>query len=165
MAQFARPSSDISTGGWAPQVGATLFGEMDESSASDTDYIIGANGDTTAEVLLSSVTDPVSSVNHTLRVRGRVSGGGGGAERIDVDLYQGASLIANAFVNHQFSRTAFTTYTFTLSGAQADAITNYADLRIRFIVDALGASEQAWISWAELEVPDAAERQIFVTHI
>lgn len=37
--QFARPSSDVTTAGWTPSTGASLFGTLDETSPDDADYV------------------------------------------------------------------------------------------------------------------------------
>jgi hypothetical protein len=41
LAQFLRPDSDISVGGWTPTPSSptTLFDKIDEDTASDADYI------------------------------------------------------------------------------------------------------------------------------
>ena len=106
MAQFGRPISDISAGGWVPSSGGDLYAMLDEVSASDSDYIQGDSSDTAAEVLLSTVTDPVSSSGHILRFRAQSSGGGGAPERLDVELYEGTTLIVLAFNNQAINRNA-----------------------------------------------------------
>ncbi len=156
MAQFGRPASDISTNNWTTTA-TNLFEVIDEATAVDTDYI-EADGDsspTTAEVKLSSVTDPTSSITHVLRFRA-IGIGASGPERLDIDLVENTTVRANAFVNLAITRGSYNDYSYTLSAAEADSITDYADLRIRFIMAVLGSGEQIRVSWAELEVPDAA---------
>jgi hypothetical protein len=48
---------------------------------------------------------------------------------VTVALYQGASTLIATWT--QAVTGAFATYEHTLSGGQADSITNYADLRVR----------------------------------
>lgn len=159
MAQFARPSSDITNNGFSGG-----FAAIDEASPSDADRWIGNNNQAdTLEVLLSSVNDPTSSSGHTFRYRiaksdedGATPDGGGNAVTITASLWQGGTQIAT-----DTAKTAggtWTQYAFALSGAEADAITNYADLRLRFVTTASGGSPAnrrgGAVSWAELEVPD-----------
>ena len=156
MAQFARPDSDISAGLWEPIGGpSTLWECMDEVTANDgTDYIEALNGeDTTCEIGLSNLTDPVGNVGHIVRFKMQGTGSGQG-ERLNVALFDGATQIA--ILTNQTSRAAWAEKTFTLTTIEADNITDYTDLRLKFITTNLGATEDMWCTWAEFEVPDAA---------
>lgn len=158
MAQFGRPDGDVTN------TGTGGFASIDEATASDSDFWWGA--DNTAaelEVSLGALTDPVSSSGHVVRYRiaktnDGVLDGAGNSVTVTMRLMQGATEIAA-----DTAKTAtgtWTTYTFNLSGAQADAITDYSDLRIEFVTSASGGNPTnrrgAAVSWAELEVPDAA---------
>ena len=154
MAQFARPDSDISVNGWATTA-TNLWEVIDEVSASDTDFITGSSTDGAAEVALSTVTDPAVGTGHTIRIRAQAVGGSGGPERVDVSIFEGTTLIVIAFNNLAVNRGSFQDETYTLSAAEADSISDYSDLRIRFDSLNLAGSETIEISWAELEVPDA----------
>lgn len=160
MAQFARPDSNVTqtnmTGG---------FAEIDESSASDADFAYSANNTTAElEVGLSDVSDPGSSSGHIVRFRyaktngGTPAGGGTDCEMV-VRLVQGTTIIASQSVTPVTSGT-WTASSFTLTGVQADSITDYADLRLEFAIVGGGGSPAnrrgVGISWAELETPDAA---------
>lgn len=158
MAQFARPDSDVTvtsfTGG---------FSAIDEATASNADFAYGANNTASElEVGLSNVTDPAASTGHIFRYRiaktnaGLVDGGGS-AVTVTARLMQGTTQIAT-----DTAKTAtgtWTQYAYTLSGAEADAITDYADLRLEFVTSASGGSPAnrrgGAVSWAEMEVPDA----------
>ncbi len=158
MVQIARPDSDISAGLWEPQgstAETTLWESLDEVTANDgTDYIEALNGeDTTCEIGLSNLTDPVGNVNHVCRFKMQGTGSGG-PERLNVQLFDGATLIAQSGV--QTSRAAWAEKTFALSTTEADNITDYTDLRFKFISSNLGGTEDMWCTWAEFEVPDAA---------
>lgn len=124
--QIARPASDVSDGGWlASGGGADLFAMIDESVASDSDFIYTESSGDVATVALGTLSDPASSSGHVVRFRARAALPG----RVVVSLYQGATLIA------QWTETltgAFANYSHTLTGGEADAITDYASLRIRF---------------------------------
>ncbi|MBA3355773.1 MAG: hypothetical protein H0U18_07510, partial [Pyrinomonadaceae bacterium] len=80
-------------------------------------------------VSLTNVTDPASSINHLVRYRIGKNTSGGDSLQIDIRLKQGATLIAS------WARTvpdAPTTYTETLTAAQADSITDYTALNLEF---------------------------------
>jgi hypothetical protein len=136
MAQFARPSADTVRTAWTEDDGTTdtLWAEIDETVASDTDYIKtptppGANE---YETLLTSVTDPLSSTGHIMRWRRRKQPASGSAQiNLTVRLMQTSTQITSQADNNLPG--AFTDTSYTLSGAEADAITNYADLRLEFV--------------------------------
>ena len=152
MAQFARPDSDLSTGGWTAQGQTNLYECVDEETANDdTDYIL-AEGDTTCELGLSDVNDPNSSTGHIIRFRIK-STGSKAPERCQVDLYQGTTLIAST--GTQSSRDAYSSFEYTLTAIEADSIGNYADLRFKIISSNLDTGETMRCTWVELEVPDA----------
>lgn len=121
--QYLRPSSDISAGTWLPSTGANLYAMLDEIAPdnSDYDYTPTASAMT---VKFSSGTDPVSSTGHIVRYR--INGTLGSI--LVVDLKQGASIIKTW--THSPAPNIFTTYEQTLSGAEADSITDYTDLRL-----------------------------------
>lgn len=162
MAQFARPDSIITANSWTGAATA-----IDESTPSDADFIFSPNNpNSSVEIGLSNVTDPQSSTGHTLRVRltqgdadGSTPDAGGTATQYGIALYQGITLIAQTTAVGTTSPTTWTTISTTLSGAQADAITDYTDLRVQ--VNATGGAgnpanrRNVAVSWVELEVPDA----------
>lgn len=133
---------------------------MDEVSPSDSDFASlfvdepGGPVSDFAEVTLSNVTDPASSTGHIIRVRHRLSAEIVGT--VEVRLYQGATLKATFMLN-SFA-TTFSTESYTLSGTEADSITDYTDLKFYFSIVADSGDENiTWdISWAEFEVPAAA---------
>lgn len=141
MAQFARPDSDIVIGSWTEDDGTTdaLFGEIDEATRDDADFDmsedLSAAGDTTVFACgLSNVTDPETGSSHTIRVALRKQG----TAQMDatVELRQGytgegaqGTLIAT--LTQSALTTSFAEYTYTLSTAEADAITDYTDLQLR----------------------------------
>lgn len=158
MAQFARPDSNVTqsafTGG---------FAEIDEAVASDADRAFSTDGsDAELEVGLSDVTDPQVGTGHIVRYRAGktddgVLSGTGNAKTLEVRLMQGATQIA-ADVSRTLTG-AYQTFTWTLTSTQANAITDYTDLRLEFVSLGGGGNPTnrrgAAISWAELEVPDA----------
>lgn len=123
VVQLIRPTSDITTGAWTPSTGSTLYGVLDEAVADDGDYIVTTSA-STAEVGLGSASDPLLSTGHTIRYRAKGTGS------LAVKLMQGTTTIAT---HNPTITTSFQLFTFTLSGAEADSITNYGDLRLQFI--------------------------------
>jgi hypothetical protein len=150
VAQFARPDSVVSNSGFNASAG-TLDSTIDESSRNDADYNWTDAPGTNFEVGLSNATDPVSSSGHVVRFAARYTMG---ARDFTVTLKQGGSTIASTTISMTAS---FADYSFTLSGAEADSITNYNDLRLYFTHPGtlMGALEEVQVSWAEFEVPDA----------
>jgi len=123
-AQYARPISDVSAGGWTASTGSDLFAMLDETSANDSDYITSTTA-STCEVALGSLSDPALSTGHIVRYRISATGGG-----IIVRLRQGTTTIATW--THDPAPASLTTYSQTLSSGEADSITDYANLRYQF---------------------------------
>jgi hypothetical protein len=149
MAQYGRPISDISTGGWTT---TPLWSDLDDNS--DADFISSSKNpvtDTFENALTSTLSDPTSSAGHIIRARmlsDKANNGTG-----NIYLYQGTTLIASYAIPGNIA-TAWTTYSYTLTGTEADSITDYTALRIR--VDASGtANNYVHCAWTELEIPDA----------
>ncbi|OQB23577.1 MAG: hypothetical protein BWY10_02676 [Chloroflexi bacterium ADurb.Bin180] len=97
---------------------------IDETAASDTDYISTVNA-STCEVALGSLSDPASSSGHIVRYRLSAEAGG-----VIVRLRQGTTTIASW--THSPAPASLTTYTQTLSGGEADSITDYTALKLQF---------------------------------
>jgi len=157
MTQYARPSSDISKTNWTG-VGDTtnLYANLDETSASDTDYCTTTTLNAILEVKLGSVTDPGVGTGHTVRFRAQSTGSGAG-EKQSVWLYEGATLRATCIDNSPVSRGTWTDYSYDLTEAEANAITDYTDLRLRFSGTTMTTGTDTYrVSWAVLEAPDAA---------
>jgi hypothetical protein len=162
MPQFARPSSDITTTNWTRSSGTDEYWTyIDEDTADDADYVQTQNTNSGLEVKLSAVDDPASSTGHIIRVRNWMVGSAAGEART-ILLLQGGTTIAT-LITGTLARTVGTQNNITLTGAQADAITDYSDLRLRFTATTLGSGETYRVGWAELEVPDASSgRRIFM---
>ena len=178
--QYARPDGDDSYTGTLPMsTEATLYEAVDEASASDADYFYGSVMQPGFDVYLSlsDVSDPLCSGDHILRARlGKLSTA---AASCNVYLYQGSSLIA-ALPSATLS-TLPTTYSYTLTAAEANSITDYTDLFLRvvtaepdvacywleFAVPEVRRIEVSWaevqgpsesraeVSWAEMQIPDS----------
>lgn len=136
MAQFARPSADTVRTGWTEDDGTTdtLWEEINESSASDSDFIKTPTppGSNEYETLLTSVTDPLSSSGHVMRWRRRKQPASGSADiNLTVRLMEGTTQIVSRADNTIPG--SFTDTSYTLSAGEADSITDYANLRLEFV--------------------------------
>jgi hypothetical protein len=121
--QFARPDADITDADWLPSTGSDLYAVLDESAADDGDYIYTSTDNSEFEVQLSSVSDPGVSTDHYLRIRvANIPSG----KSLTTTLMQGASQIAQWVEAGPLSGTL----EYEL-GTDADAITDYTDLRVR----------------------------------
>jgi len=133
VAQIARPDGDQTIGNWEDQAAGTtnIYQSIDEAVASDTDYIQSDESPSASayECSLSDVNDPESASAHVVSYRYQKSGAGGTVNLV-VGLYQGASEIASN--THNNIGNTWTAGTLTLSSGEADSITDYTDLRIRF---------------------------------
>lgn len=117
------PVSDITVGAWTSSLGGALYAAIDENPHSDTDYI-NTTSASTAEVKFAVPNTPEINTYHTIKYRAKGEG------TLETRLYQGTTLIAT----HNPTLTgSFQTFTWNLSEGEAASITNYSDLRVRFI--------------------------------
>lgn len=124
--QRSLPASDVSSGAWSSSLGGALAAAIDEVTADDADYISTLTTADQCTVALQSASDPSTSAGH--RVSYRLQGDG--VSGIQVALLQGSTVIASW--THDPAPTSWTTFTQTLSGTEADSITDYTALRLRF---------------------------------
>ena len=122
--QLLAPISDISAGSWTPSSGSDLYAMLDESTASDTDYIVSSTA-SSCEMRVTTAGDPAVSTGHILRYR-LLAGTGS----ITVLLKQGSTTIAS-YGPHTLTGSA-QDFAQTLTGGEADSITDYSDLRVVF---------------------------------
>jgi hypothetical protein len=162
VANFARPSADISRGSWTTQSGGTasLFSTLDEEVADDNDYVISAlNANSTYEVRLSSVAPAVIPRAHLIALRGRKDASGGNTKGVTVDLVQGSTVIGTM----PFPDLPFTIQqqNIDIPRSMALQITNYADLRVRLtstgITSGGSARRRAIVTGIALRVPSAID--------
>lgn len=116
----ARPDSDISAGTWTASTGTDLYAMLDETVASDADYITASSAGT-CEVKLSAITAPPAGWQTKIRVRNLGDN--------TVKLMCGATEIASWV----YSDASATTHTETLTSGQQSSVTNWSDLRLRYI--------------------------------
>lgn len=146
MPQFARPDADTNNpGSFTDQVGGStdIYTTIDEVSPDDADYIRSPVSPASAVYVcsLSNITDPASSTGHIIRMRTATDLASQESIDFTQQLRQGyvsegtpGTLIASQSRNGVTSVT-WTTSAYTLSGAEADAITDYTALFFRFIVN------------------------------
>jgi hypothetical protein len=147
MAQFCRPDTDTNNvDAYTDQGGGstTLYTTIDETSASDADYVRTVTSPSSDVIVfrLSDVTDPALSTGHIMRFRCSTDVASGG-ETLDftLQLRQGytnegsqGTLIATK-AQTGVSGTTWVDVTYTLSGAEADAITDYTALFYRLLIN------------------------------
>lgn len=129
--QYARPSGTISAFSWTAVGAATIHEATDEVTPSMADYARSPVSPTTASsfrVSMSSLSDPASSADHFVRYAMGKDTVGGHTLTVTPSLYQGTTLISTG--PSQVVPDYETTYEWELSGAEADNITDYADLRV-----------------------------------
>jgi hypothetical protein len=126
--QYARPAADVTDGAWLNELGSAthLYSSIDETTASDADYIYTMSA-STCEVALGALNDPGVGSDHIVRYRAK----GDGSTDLIVTLRQGASTTIATWTEANASST-MTTYEHTLTTGEADNITDYTDLRLRF---------------------------------
>ena len=145
MAQFSRPSADtLNPGSYVNQAEGTsnLYQAIDEAVADDADYIRSPNSPVISVIVfkLSTVLDPGVSAGHVLRVRCKKDLTNPATIDVDAELRQsyvneaGKGTLICTLSQSDIS-TSFTTYTHTLSEAEADAITDYSALYVRIVTN------------------------------
>lgn len=163
MAQVLYPDSDISAGSWSPSAGSTLWEVIDDQN--DSDYVYEQNTNTTFEVGIDSGTDPESSSNHTIYWSDFGTWlARGSAPTVTMYLVEGTTVIASQ--GYATVSNTITQRSYTLTSGEADSITDYTNLRLRFTGSG-GSLHQTRIGRARLEIPDAPSppagtRRIFI---
>jgi len=144
MPQYGRPSSDKDNTGLYTDSSAgavALYSKIDESAADDTDLIQSPAAPTSAVYVthFSTMADPLTSSSHVMRTRYRKDTSGGAGLDIVAQLrqgYQSETTQGTLITTRTFSAvgaSAWVTDAYTLSAAEADAITDYAELYLRVV--------------------------------
>lgn len=124
MAQFARPDADTSVGNWTASSGSDRYAMIDESSASDSDYITVTDDYSGSEqpctLSLSSVTDPADHSSTSVVVRAWTDTDFTSAS-LDITLKDGSTTIKTESFT---PTTSFTNHTMSLSTTQAGSISS-----------------------------------------
>ena len=74
---FTRPSSDITTTGWTASTGSVLYDMIDESVASDADYIISPSLSGSPGPAIFGLTQTLSAGTYAVKTRARRTGASG----------------------------------------------------------------------------------------
>lgn len=132
--QTARPTSTVTVGAWTDQASGTTDMHSPLADETDTTYIQSelAPSSSFTEVQLGALSDPAVSTGHIIEYRYAKSPTDGDQIDLTVQLRQGASTVIASAIHTDISG-SIVAGELTLSGAEADAITNYNDLRLRFI--------------------------------
>lgn len=148
MPQFGRPSADTNNpGGYTDQAGGStnIYTAIDEATADDADYIRSPQSPSNAVYVtkLSSLVDPNSSTGHIMRMR--TSADLDNQQSIDFTLQLRQGYVSEAsqgtlIATHTragVNSTVWTTTSYTLTAAEADAITDYTNLYYRLVTNAV----------------------------
>ena len=132
--RFLNPAADIATNSWTDHAagGTNLYQAIDELSLDDADYVQSPAGATSSqyyEAELETFADPGLSTGHIAHYRYK-SSSATDEVALQVDLMEGAT--SRKTWSHSAISTSFVTQDQTLSGGEADSITDYANLRLRF---------------------------------
>lgn len=153
MAQYGRPISDVSKANLNYSSGTTVYTLLDETPYNDSDWVQSQDSKTgTFEVALTNtIGDPRSSSGHYVRYRLYYQNNL--TSTYTVTLKQGTTTIASWSGTVSPDET-WVGFEQTLTGAQADAITDYTALRIYVSIKSVSTAN-AYCSWVEFECPDA----------
>lgn len=123
-----RPSATTSSGSWTAVGAASLHAAINETPASDAEYINAAVA-TTSKVKIATLANPGTTSFHSFQYRAK----GDGTSQLKVDLVQGdptETLIKSTTIT---PTTNFATYTVTLTSGEAAVITDYTALYFKFV--------------------------------
>jgi len=149
MAQYAEADADADVGGWEDELDeGTLFAHIGvgtnpiNDSADDATYIksSSAPSNVACGLDLSTVEDPAVTTGHIMRWRAMKDSAGGATIGLVVAINQtytdettpGTEIVSTTQAD--LSDT-IATYTDTLTGGEAGAITDYSDLTVRFVAN------------------------------
>jgi hypothetical protein len=123
---YARPASDITTQ-WTPSTGTDHYALIDETVASDADYIYATAAGQTDEVKLAAMNTPKAGTD--LLVNYRVQGIVGSAS-VTMSLRQGSG---GTLIATDTAKTIDNTYQLVVPAATWASVTDWTDLRLRFV--------------------------------
>ena len=161
MVQYARPTGDkADDGSWSSTDGGgspTYYTAIDETSASDSDYITG-DGTSGSAVqidfeLTNGLTDPSVTTGHKIIFRYNTDGGSSDAV-LTARLMEGSTVRMSDAVDVS-GVTSYTTRTYAPTNTTG-SIGSYDNMFLRFIFEDADASDNVYISQAYVEVPDAS---------
>jgi hypothetical protein len=145
MSPYLRPDADALVGNFANELGATsnLYESIDESSPSDSDYVISPADPSQEPYVceLSSVDDPEVGTGHIIRYRYQKNLASG--DQVDMTAELRESYVSEASKGslikswtHTDIGSSAVTAEQTLSTTEANSITSYSSLSLRFVFNA-----------------------------
>jgi hypothetical protein len=154
-----QPDGDSSVGAWTTDSGggANLFQKVDEQNFDDTDYIRSelTPSNSAYELTLPTPLDPTGR-KHIVDYRYRKDATSGEQIDLTVQLRQGTTVIASLVHTNIDTDTALsaTPASFSLTDEQVAQITNYPDLRLRFIANKVSGAgaRRAVVTWAQFRL-------------
>lgn len=165
MAQFARPNSDDdNSGSWSASSGSSLYAMLDETSASDSDYITVTDyGSGSACTLgLSSVADPSNHGSTSVFFRAWTDSYYSSVT-VNVNLRQGSSSIKSQ--NFTPGSSYSPAHEMTLSTSEAADITDYTDLNVVITAtDGMWMGSETRISHLYFTCPELGPLEITPAH-
>jgi hypothetical protein len=123
---YARPTSDITTQ-WTPSTGTDHYALIDETTANDADYIYATAAGQTDEVRLASMSAPQAGTD--LLINYKVAGIVGSAS-VTMSLRQGSG---GTLIATDTAKTSNNTYQLVVPAATWASVTDWTDLRLRFV--------------------------------
>lgn len=134
LALYIRPDADSADGGWTNESGnnTNLFASIDETAASDSDYIQSALTPVN-DIVTVRLSDPSAGVGQPVNVSYRYQKVGSDTIDLIVRLKQGAT--TKATWTHSNISTSYVDARQTLSGGEFASITDWTDLFLEFEAD------------------------------
>ena len=163
MSQYLRPISTVTAGSWTTS-SASLHDAIDEgidNADDDASYASESIENDDLEVKLSAGIDPLTDTLHVMYWRARRFGFYLLPVSSQAQLYQGSTLIATGTGSHSdtiVGASKYTTASYTLTEAEASAITDYTDLRLRIRYTASIGTASMRLTAAELVIPSIDTR-------
>ena len=152
MTQTIYPTADVSVGGWSNPT----WSVVDDDSDADYSQAETRSGNQVVECHAGDLSDPASASDHVITVRAKYSTNNSRVGAIKVELYEGATLRATLPLTTL--TTSFAAVTYTLSTAEANAMT-YADIHFKITgamnAGGLGTSCIVFCSSVKFTCPDA----------
>lgn len=148
MAQILRPISDVS-GDWDCSTGSDRYALINETTASDSDYISGSGVKNPQICQLSPGETPAVKTGHSLILRAKRSTTSG---LCDMILKQGTTTI-KSYPIYSSLTTNYRRISIAISEAEANNITDYTNLSVTFVQTSAGGT--TYVSQCYLTIPDA----------
>ena len=168
MTQTLLPDANSATTAWVQLAGdgdGDWFDELDEGvDANDGDttaWRIGGPTDQPIAVTLQDGDDPGVGTGHVLRAAWRKNNTGGIVISGKLELLEGVTVRATA-TDTDVAENTYQIFELTLSEAEADAITDYANLiaRVTANTESGTGSRSLIVTALELQIPDAAGGEV-----